>query len=271
MSELDRRNLELIYKRDIQIMLVWVGAAITTLITGFFVAFQTEIIELIFIMIGTIAIAAVFIYFEFLYIKEIRKIEKQLGITKTYSKYLQATKKSEKMRRTYTYVSLFLVGFVLVWVAEPWIFSTATGTPSWYLRPPLVPLSMVGSNMRVDVTPSTPTTLGETVRVTVYDATNGTPLSGASVSVKKDGGLIVSLTTAENGAVEFEYPGQTTVISVTKAGYASPTPTVIPKIPEEWTRTRDYYIITCAITLLSSWGPAVFIYYKSRQEKRKRR
>ena len=102
--------------------------------------------------------------------------------------------------------------------------------------------------MRLEVTPSIPAMLGETVRVTVFDEETGAPIEGATVEIKKDGNFIFSTTTRDNGTAE-KYPGEATVITVKKEGYNEGMD-VIPKIPDEWVRTRTYQQITWGITLL---------------------
>lgn len=177
-----------------------------------------------------------------------------------------------KVKKTYVSIILVLVCALLILRVEPLIFSEVTGTPLWYLQPQLVPLSIVTTtkDMRVEVTPSTPTILGEIVRVTVFDSDTGAPVGEATVEVKKDGAFILSKTTGDNGTAEFEYPGEATIITVKKEGYNKDVK-VIPKIPDEWVRTLTYQRITWGITLLCTLGPAALLYYKSRQKKRKKR
>ena len=122
-------------------------------------------------------------------------------------------------------------------------------------------------DMHVEVTPVVPKTLGEIIHVTVLDAENRTPIDGAEIKISKDGlATIFRTLTRSDGAAQFEFPGAVTVIIVSKKGYRG-SMKIIPKIPDEWMRVYAIQKITWTVTIITSFGPALLLYYLSRKEK----
>lgn len=163
--------------------------------------------------------------------------------------------------------SILLVSGIVLCFVEPYIISVMSGVPYWFLAPVIYPLSGVPleRKMTVEVTPTTPTELGETIHVMVFDTLNGTPIDGAKVEVSKDGSAVFKTHTQLDGTAQFEFPGATTVIAVSKEKYKA-VMKVIPKIPDEWVRTFNIQRVTWTVTLLASLIPAGLLFYKSRQE-----
>lgn len=122
--------------------------------------------------------------------------------------------------------------------------------------------------LSIEVNPLVPMTIGEAIVVRVTDQQNGTPVDEALISVQKDG-LDFNVTTKPDGTAIFEYPGATTVISVSKDGYSNPTPVVIPKIPDEWVSVRNYQYATWLVMLLATAIPLVFATLQERRQRNK--
>lgn len=77
--------------------------------------------------------------------------------------------------------------------------------------------------------------LGDSVRVVVVDSQTFEPVQGASVTVSKDGSHVYDLQTDENGTTSFAYPGEATIVVISKLTYVTET-RVIPRIPDSWVR-----------------------------------
>jgi hypothetical protein len=88
--------------------------------------------------------------------------------------------------------------------------------------------------------------LGERVTVVVADSQTLQPVQGASVTVSKDGGHLFDLETDEKGTTSFEYPGEATVIVISKLTYKTETK-VIPRVPDSWIRAE-----------MDAWVPSTF-------------
>jgi len=96
MPEHDRRNLELLYQTNIQVILMWIGAAVIADVSGFFAGFQFEgtartIVGFLGFLIGMFLLAPAVMTG----IKT-RKIMKALGMETTIAKYLVQKKNSKK-------------------------------------------------------------------------------------------------------------------------------------------------------------------------------
>lgn len=163
-------------------------------------------------------------------------------------------------------LTLFLVfGF-------PIILSAVTGVPLSFLLP-LHQLSIFPSQgaMTVKVSPIAPSTVGESVLVTVLDAGNNTPIEGASVRVIFNGNSYVNKTTSLDGTTQFPFAGTTTIVYVSKDGYQDADPIPLPQVPESWATTRDYQIVTWVIGLVGSWGPVLYLSRKQESKPSTRR
>jgi hypothetical protein len=151
-------------------------------------------------------------------------------------------------------LSLFLV------IGVPFIFSAVTGVPLSFLLPiHLLSLAPSKGVMSVKINTTAPTTVGESLLVTVLDAGNNNTIEGATVKVMFNGDSYCNKTTSSDGTTEFPYAGATTIVYVSKDGYQDADPIPLPQVPESWVTTRDYLLITLAFGLLGSWGPALFL------------
>jgi hypothetical protein len=112
-------------------------------------------------------------------------------------------------------------------------YLTIHGVPTEWAFGSLPPLSVIQSHFDVSVSPSTPTTLGQEILVRVVDANTTTPVENATVSVSKDNYHIADFSTDAIGEVRFQYPGETTIIIISKMLY-SKYMVVIPKVPDIW-------------------------------------
>jgi len=113
--------------------------------------------------------------------------------------------------------------------------TTAQGVPiNWLQRQ--IPLNLAQGRLSVSVSPEVPITKGQAVTVTVTNAQTLQPVEGASVSISKDGSHLVDLVTDANGRAQFEYPGETTIILISKGPDFATQMEVLPKVPDEWLR-----------------------------------
>jgi len=158
----------------------------------------------------------------------------------------------QKRTKIYIVFSAFVFMLFLSLFGIPLLFSVATGVPYWFLAPSLRAFSLEPSprSMSVEVNPVVPTTLGQTITVTVKDSQSGSALEGVSIKAVRDG-LNIDKTTNSSGVATFEYMGAITVIYASKEDYFNSDPTVIPRIPDEWVTTRNYLYISWVIETLS--------------------
>lgn len=154
----------------------------------------------------------------------------------------------------------------------PLIFSVVTGVPYWFLLPFLHTFSIgpPERSMYLEVTPKSPTTLGETITVRVVDLENKTPLEGAKIEALKDGGLSINKTTDAGGLATFPYMGATTVIYASRDGYANADPVVIPQIPDWWVTTRNNNYIASMLSALTLIVTTVGVFRKLDSEPKRR-
>jgi len=110
---------------------------------------------------------------------------------------------------------------------------------SWFFQVPSVWLfhfpflQVFQKKTDVQVRPSVPVFLGQLVTVNVTDARNNTSIQDAKVTISKDGVLVLTLSTSEDGIVTFKYPAEVTVIIISKDSY-TPAMKVIPRVPNHW-------------------------------------
>lgn len=135
----------------------------------------------------------------------------------------------------YTLTILVIVGF-LVFVASTQVF----GIPLWWVFRNLVPLSSVQLESRFDITinPEAPMNIGDSVLVTVLNASDQMPVEGAKVSLRKDGEHIFDYYTNASGQSLAEYVGEVTIIEVSKTDFETVLE-AIPHAPANW--VRDQY------------------------------
>jgi hypothetical protein len=91
--------------------------------------------------------------------------------------------------------------------------------------------------------------LGDQITVTVVDSQTLKPVHGASVTVSKDGSHVYDLQTDEKGTTSFGYPGDATIIVISKLTYATET-RVIPRIPDSWVRGEANAWIAGTVTAI---------------------
>jgi hypothetical protein len=146
--------------------------------------------------------------------------------------------------------NLLVLAFAVLIVAGGVFFIAvvAQGVPISWLQGQLRPLSGLQSTFKVSVSPEVPWTTGETITVTVNDAQTLKPVEGASVDVSKDGAHLVDLTTDVNGRVQFEYPGETTIIVVSKAPDYTSAMKVLPRVPDAWLQAVTNGLIVATIS-----------------------
>ena len=157
----------------------------------------------------------------------------------------------------------------LFWIfGIPVIFSAVTGVPLWYLWPLGRPLSLLPSQgiLSVKVSPIAPEIIGQSVVVTVLDASNKTPITNAVVEINEGSYGILNRTTGSDGTTQFPYIGATTQIIVSKNSYADSDPIVIPQIPAVWVTTRNYNTATLDFGLFGTWGLGLFLYWKQKKK-----
>jgi hypothetical protein len=126
------------------------------------------------------------------------------------------------------------------------VANAVQGVPiTWLQRQ--IPLSLASGRLAVSVSPEIPTTKGEPITVTVTDANTLQPVEGASVSISKDGSHLVDQVTDANGHTQFEYPGETTIIVISKAPDYNSEMKVLPKVPDEWIRAIPISVIVAVV------------------------
>lgn len=161
----------------------------------------------------------------------------------------------------YTVAVFIIVGF-LVFVASTQVL----GIPLWWVFRNLVPLSTVQPESRFDITinPEAPTNIGDSILITVLNASDQMPVEGAKVSLRKDGDHIHDYYTNVSGQVRVEYVGEVTVIEVSKTDFKTSLE-AIPHAPARWVRDQTTSMI---IGVISAVAGSVTTYIL--QNKRKR-
>lgn len=166
-----------------------------------------------------------------------------------------------------TLVLILLILAVAIPFLKVYVIAYAYNVPAWYLLPQFFLLSGVQPERKMNITvqPLVPFSLGDPVTVKAVDAKNATPLEGATVKVSKDGTDFTPMLTDSNGTAIFEYPGETTIIEISKSNYRTVTK-VIPRIPDRWIRADFLQWISNIITWIIALGSAGAIYIKFRSE-----
>jgi hypothetical protein len=124
---------------------------------------------------------------------------------------------------------------VCVWGVVYFVALEVQGVPVAWVLSRLRLLSVAQGKLSVTVSPEVPAMLGDSVTVVVVDSQTLQPVEGASVTVSKDGSHVYDLQTDEKGTTSFAYPGEATIIVISKLAYATET-IVIPRIPDSWIR-----------------------------------
>jgi len=92
MSEHHRKNLELLYQTNIQVILMWIGAAVIAVVTGFF-GFQSEGTARTIVGYGGFIAAVILLVPAAMTAIKTRTIMKALDMETTIAKYLAQKKK----------------------------------------------------------------------------------------------------------------------------------------------------------------------------------
>lgn len=132
-------------------------------------------------------------------------------------------------------VAVFIIVGFLAFVASTQVL----GIPLWWVLRG-VPLSIVQPESRFNVTisPETPMNIGDSVLVTVLNASDQMPVEGAKVSSRKNGDHIHDYYTNASGQALVEYVGEVTIIEVSKTDFKTVLE-AIPHAPAKW--VRDQY------------------------------
>jgi len=145
-------------------------------------------------------------------------------------------------------------------------FTQVLGIPLWWVFRNIALLSTVQPESRFDMTinPEAPTNIGDSVLITVLNASDQMPVEGAKVSLKKDGDYIFDYYTNASGQVLVEYVGEITVIEVSKTDFKTVLE-AIPHAPAKWVRDQSTSMV---IGIVSAVAGSVTTYIL--QNKRKR-
>lgn len=161
----------------------------------------------------------------------------------------------------YTLAIFVIVGFI-VFMASTQVL----GIPLWWVTRNFIPLSIVPLESTFDITvnPEAPTKIGDSVLVTVLNASDKMPVEGAKVSIRKNGDHIHDYYTNASGQALVEYVGEVTIIEVSKTDFETVLE-AIPHAPAKW--VRDQYT-SMVVGIISGVAPSVITYLL--QNKRKR-
>ena len=146
--------------------------------------------------------------------------------------------------------NLLVLAFVVILVggAAFLVATVVQGVPISWLQGQLKVLSVAQSRFTISVSPEVPATRGEMITVNVNDAQTLQPVEGASVSVSKDGAHLVDLTTDLSGRTQFEYPGETTIVVVSKSPDYASEMKVLPRVPDAWLQAVTNGLVVATIS-----------------------
>lgn len=142
--------------------------------------------------------------------------------------------------------------FLLIFLSVSFVIFVITtlilGIPLWWVFR-LFPLSSTSLEFKFDVAinPEAPTSIGESVLVTILNASNQIPVEGAKVSLRKDGTHIFDYYTDANGQVLVEYVGEVTIIEISKTDFETVLE-AIPHAPAKWVRDQYTSIVAGIIS-----------------------
>jgi len=145
-----------------------------------------------------------------------------------------------------TRAGLFLSTFALVWFVIFNLFAIGSGVPLGVLYGKLIPLSGIQLQFTVTVSPTMPLYIGQTIIVTVQDKNSLQPVSNATVSISLNSEHLADLITNKTGQVSFEYPGEATIILVSKSIY-TPLMKVYPHEPQAWVSALGNDLIASSV------------------------
>jgi len=153
-------------------------------------------------------------------------------------------------------VAAVLVVLICVWGVVFFVAVASQGVPMAWIASRFKLLSTVQGRLSVSVSPEVPTMLGEPITLIVSDSQTLEPVQGASVAVSKDGDHLYDLETDQKGTASFAYPGEATIIVISKLTYVTETK-VIPRIPDSWVRGEENaWIASTATSIVSALAVA---------------
>ena len=128
-------------------------------------------------------------------------------------------------------LAIFVIVGLIVFMASTQVL----GIPLWWVTRNFVPLSIVPLESTFDITvnPEAPTTIGDSVLVTVLNASDKMPVEGGKVSIRKNGDHIHDYYTNASGQALVEYVGEVTIIKVGKTDFETVLE-AIPHAPARW-------------------------------------
>lgn len=143
----------------------------------------------------------------------------------------------------YSLAVFFVVGF-FVFMASTQVL----GIPLWWVLRG-VPLSTVPLESRFNITinPEAPTNIGDSVLVTVLNASDQMSVEGAKVSLRKNGDHIHDYYTNASGQVLVEYVGEVTIIEVSKTDFKTVIE-AIPHAPAKWVGDQNNSIVGAIVS-----------------------
>ncbi len=171
------------------------------------------------------------------------------------------------MQKPVIAIAALLTATVAILFASPFIIGYIYNVPSWYLSPSLAPSTIIPleGKMNVTVTPSIPVCLGDPVTVCVIDASNGSAIEYATIQVSHEGTDYAPLLTDSTGNAAFEYPGEPTIIRISRENYETVNK-VIPRIPDQWIRADGVQWIFNILTLVVGSSSSLIIVVKFRSD-----
>ena len=131
-------------------------------------------------------------------------------------------------------LAVFVVVFVVVSGVVFLVAAVVQGVPLIWLLGRGKQLSVAAGRFVVTVSPEAPSMNGETITVTVRDARTLEPVEGVSVAIWKDRAHLVDFPTDARGIVQFEYPGETTILVISKGIDYQSEMKVLPREPASW-------------------------------------
>jgi len=139
------------------------------------------------------------------------------------------------------------------------------GVPLWWVFRGIVRLSIIRieDEFKLTVSPES-ASVGDSVLVTVRNATDNSLVENAKISLYKNGDHIYDYYTDSRGQVEVEYVGEVTIIEVSKTGFKTEMQ-AIPESPTSWMNRELWSFISAVIS-----GSVVAVFTHILQRRRKK-
>ena len=147
-------------------------------------------------------------------------------------------------RKTITLIAVFFGLWLLVFV----LITQVLGVPLWWIIRNIYPLETVPieSRFNILISPEAPNYVGDSVIVTVLNASDQMPVEGAKVSTRKDGTFIFDYYTNIEGQTTIEYVGEVTIIEISKSDFKTAIE-AIPHAPAKWVRDQNIAMLVGAV------------------------